>query len=162
MIYKNTFNSDARALAQRIKAHEKFGVNDLNAWIFQNIELHSGLYVLELGCGTGKQTLPIVDGIGEEGRVVCVDISEKALEILKIDAGPDRVTRIQTVHSDMDAIGDIVQGLCNRPVCPLTCGAGWWTPVAVRASARPRSPQGIATIGCQPAGHSETFRWPRR
>ena len=33
------FDSDASALKQRVNAHDKFGKNELNNWIFNNIKL---------------------------------------------------------------------------------------------------------------------------
>jgi SAM-dependent methyltransferase len=39
----------------------------------------AGQSVLEIGCGTGAMTLPIATAVGEDGRVVAVDISEPML-----------------------------------------------------------------------------------
>jgi SAM-dependent methyltransferase len=39
----------------------------------------AGQSVLEIGCGTGAMTLPIAAAVGEQGRVVAVDISEPML-----------------------------------------------------------------------------------
>lgn len=76
------FNRDAGALKQRIKAHEKYGSSDLNQWVFDHLELAGGLSILDLGCGTGKQTLPLAQIIGDTGRILAVDISQEALDAL--------------------------------------------------------------------------------
>lgn len=76
------FNTDPIALTRRIQAHEKYGLSDLNDWIFSHIDLVKGLSILDLGCGTGKQTIPIAQLIGDTGRVLAVDISEDALHTL--------------------------------------------------------------------------------
>lgn len=82
MTYYGKFDTDASALSKRIHAHEEFGSNDLNKWIFSNIELTQGLSILDLGCGTGKQTIQMAEEIGDDGHVTAVDISNKALLIL--------------------------------------------------------------------------------
>jgi len=76
------FDTDAGALKQRIKTHEKYGSSDLNQWIFAHLELTKGLSISDLGCGTGKQTLPLAQIIGDTGRVLAVDISQEALDTL--------------------------------------------------------------------------------
>jgi len=76
------FNTDATALIQRIESHEKFGSNNLNNWIFEHLDVVKGVSILDLGCGTGKQTLPMTQIIGETGHVVSFDASQKALESL--------------------------------------------------------------------------------
>ena len=40
------------------------------------------LSVLDLGCGTGKQSVPIARIIGNKGSLVSVDVSPEALHYL--------------------------------------------------------------------------------
>lgn len=97
------FDTDASALTRRIKAHEKYGSYDLNQWIFEHIDLVEGLSILDLGCGTGKQTLPLAQVIGYAGQIVPVDISEEALSALSKSAknlGVER--RITLIHCGID------------------------------------------------------------
>jgi SAM-dependent methyltransferase len=82
MIEHGQFNTDAGALARRIQAHEQYGSNDLNDWIFGHLMLRDGFSVLDLGCGTGKQALPIVRAVGAAGSVLAVDLSPEALRLL--------------------------------------------------------------------------------
>lgn len=42
-----------------------------------------GEHVLEIGCGTAAVTLPLARAVGEDGRVVAVDISEPMLEVAR-------------------------------------------------------------------------------
>lgn len=76
------FDTDASALKQRITTHEKYGSHDLEEWAFGHLELDPGLRILELGCGTGKQTIPLAQLVGDEGRVLGVDVSQEALDSL--------------------------------------------------------------------------------
>ncbi|NLW50978.1 MAG: methyltransferase domain-containing protein [Candidatus Brocadiaceae bacterium] len=85
------FDIDSEALAQRIDAHVRYGLYDINEWILQQMEIHAGLSILELGCGTGKQTLPLARMVGTEGTVVAVDIAETALRALQRRAQELRV-----------------------------------------------------------------------
>ena len=75
---QSRLNTDVAALQQRIQAHEKYGSFDLNGWILDQLQLAKGLSILELGCGTGKQTLPLAQIIGETGRILAVDIAQSA------------------------------------------------------------------------------------
>jgi SAM-dependent methyltransferase len=49
------------------------------ALLLQCLRLAGGESVLEIGCGTGAVTLPLAQAVGEQGRVVAVDISEPML-----------------------------------------------------------------------------------
>lgn len=80
------FDTDAAALTRRIEAHGKYGSNDLNDWIFGLLVLREGLSILDLGCGTGKQTIPMANAVGETGRLFSVDLSQDALNLLSTSA----------------------------------------------------------------------------
>lgn len=80
MLEGGRFNTDSAALARRIEAHEKFGSKALEPWVLANLGLKEGLTVLELGCGTGKQTIPTAIAVGKAGHVLAVDISQAALD----------------------------------------------------------------------------------
>jgi SAM-dependent methyltransferase len=49
------------------------------ALLLDCLRLSGGESVLEIGCGTGAVTLPLAQAVGEQGRVVAVDISEPML-----------------------------------------------------------------------------------
>lgn len=63
------------------------------------------LEVLDLGCGIGRNSIPIAETLKERsGKVVCVDILQSALEILKGYSNEYDVSKyIELTHSD---IGD--------------------------------------------------------
>ena len=95
------FNTDTRALERRIQAHDQFAEKDLNQWIFEHLSVPLGGKVLDLGCGTGKQSLPIARAVGESGRVVSVD------------ASADAVVAVESAARD--------HGLAER-INPIQCG----------------------------------------
>jgi SAM-dependent methyltransferase len=49
------------------------------ALLLARLGLGGGESVLEIGCGTGALTLPLAEAVGEQGRIVAVDISEPML-----------------------------------------------------------------------------------
>ena len=49
------------------------------ALLLQRLALKGGERVLEIGCGAGALTMPVAAAVGENGRVVAVDISEPML-----------------------------------------------------------------------------------
>lgn len=103
-------HTDTAALQQRISAHDKYGSNDLNAWIFEHLQLAEGLSILELGCGTGKQTLPLAQILGETGRVLAVDLSQESLDTLSQSSkelGLEK--RITLLHVDLDDLNEHLQ-----------------------------------------------------
>lgn len=50
------------------------------ALLLDRLRLAGGEHVLEIGCGTAAVTLPLARAVGEDGRVVAVDISEPMLK----------------------------------------------------------------------------------
>jgi len=105
------FNTNSKALVNRIQAHERFGSKDLNQWIFQHLNLAPDKHVLDLGCGTGKQTISIAENIGEYGSVTAIDLSQESLDKLrKQSIGLGFSERITTIRSNLDNIaGEIRQ-----------------------------------------------------
>jgi SAM-dependent methyltransferase len=53
------------------------------ALLLARLGLAGGESVLEIGCGTGALTLPLAAAVGQEGRVVAVDISEPMLGLAR-------------------------------------------------------------------------------
>lgn len=42
-----------------------------------------GMTVLDLGCAMGFFSLPLAEMVGENGRVICVDVQQKMLDVLR-------------------------------------------------------------------------------
>jgi len=112
------FDSDAAALKQRIQSNERYGSADLNSWIFAELDVHAGMSVLDLGCGTGKQALPLSRIVGEDGRVTAIDISDDALAELRRQAADAGVgERIDTHCIGLDDFAEMqVLPLFDRAV----------------------------------------------
>ncbi len=90
-------STDSAMLETRLELNQRLSDFDLNQWIFGHFPFESGQKWLDLGCGTGKQSIPLSRGGCE---VVAVDASEESLAALKA-AAPD----VRTILSDMDQFG---------------------------------------------------------
>jgi ubiquinone/menaquinone biosynthesis C-methylase UbiE len=90
--------TQSELLEQRIAENTAAQEIDLPTWIFERVRVSPGDQVLELCCGTGGQTLPLLDRVSDLGRVVAVDISRAALDTLAAKAGArrDRLICLET------------------------------------------------------------------
>jgi ubiquinone/menaquinone biosynthesis C-methylase UbiE len=96
--------TESGLLEQRIAENTAAQGIDLATWIFERVHVHSGHRVLELCCGTGGQTLSLLDLVGETGQVVALDISKSALDALAAKAGPRKsLTRIESSLEDFSS-----------------------------------------------------------
>lgn len=86
--------TDSTMLETRLDLNQRFSDFDLNQWIFSRFPPEAGQKWLDLGCGTGKQSIPLSRAGCE---VVAVDASAESLAALKA-AAPG----VRTVLSDMD------------------------------------------------------------
>ncbi len=93
--------TQAELLEQRIAENTAAQEIDLATWVFERIEVRPGDRVLELCCGTGGQTLRLLDGVGEAGQVVALDISREALDTLTSKAAVSR-ERLTTIEANLD------------------------------------------------------------
>lgn len=105
----------AELLEQRIAENTASQEIDLATWIFERIRVRPGDRVLELCCGTGGQTLPMLDRVGDSGHVVALDISRKALDTLSSKAGDKNHRNLTLVESRMD---DFSPSLCEMQLSP--------------------------------------------
>ncbi len=66
-----------------------------------------GDIVTDFGCGIGYMTIPASDIVGDEGRIIAIDISEKMLEELRQRAG-DRRNIIMINSSQLAIPSDVI------------------------------------------------------
>ena len=74
--------SFSEALALKIDIHEKCGSNDIGKWINEMISSQKGENGLDVGCGTGKQIIPMSQAVGELGYVAGIDINQDSLDAI--------------------------------------------------------------------------------
>ena len=61
------------------------------------LELKPGMNVADVGCGNGYHSLMMAKLIGDKGKVYCVDVQQKMLDLLKKRAAEKKVTNIETI-----------------------------------------------------------------
>lgn len=93
--------TQSELLEQRIAENKASQEIDLATWIFDRVRVRPGDRVLELCCGTGGQTLSLLDRVGDQGIVVALDLSKAALETLTSKAGRHR-SRLACVEGGLD------------------------------------------------------------
>ena len=79
-------DSSASALDNRLKAQDRGAKHDLNSWIFGILKPREGERCLDLGCGLGKQAVPLAKAVGPTGGVTALDVSADALASLEQSA----------------------------------------------------------------------------
>lgn len=105
----------AELLEQRIAENTASQEIDLATWIFERITVRRGDRVLELCCGTGAQTLSLLDRVGDSGHVVALDISRKALDTLSSKAGNKNHERLTLIESALDDFSSSLRRVALQP-----------------------------------------------
>jgi len=89
-------------LMERIHQNENFQTTDINAWAFSKLKVSSEkLNILELCCGTGKQTAYLLDCF-PNATVSVLDTSEDAISFVKKTFESEK-SRMHFHHTDIDA-----------------------------------------------------------
>jgi ubiquinone/menaquinone biosynthesis C-methylase UbiE len=76
--------------------------------IIEHLRVAPGMYVLDVGCGPGRLTIPLARAVGENGCVVAIDVQAGMLKRAREKAEGEKLTNIRFVHA---AIG---QGTLER------------------------------------------------
>jgi ubiquinone/menaquinone biosynthesis C-methylase UbiE len=65
--------------------------------LLEALQIKAGDVVCDLGCGNGFYALRIARLVGDEGKVVAVDIQREMLELLKERAAAEKINNIELV-----------------------------------------------------------------
>ena len=106
--------TQAELLEQRIAENAASQEIDLATWIFERVQVRPGDQILELCCGTGGQTLPLLDRVGKSGRVVALDISPQALDSLRSKAGVAN-QELKLIESSLDSFSSALRQAQCQP-----------------------------------------------
>src|SRR2546426_10048756 len=74
-------------LNTRLELNKKYSSTNFDAWLLARLDVKKGQDILDVGCGTGAQTLPFLKIVGKAGSVSSLDISAESVETLKKQAG---------------------------------------------------------------------------
>lgn len=86
-------------LAWFVELDNPFSENSSAKSIIQNLDLQSGMKVLDLGCGPGRLTIPLAQQIGPAGEVTAVDIQPGMLRRAENKAQAANLTNIRFVQA---------------------------------------------------------------
>jgi ubiquinone/menaquinone biosynthesis C-methylase UbiE len=101
--------TQAELLEQRIAENRHAQQVDLVAWIFERARVEPSDQILELCCGTGGQTLRMLSSLDEDGRLVALDTSAKALETLKGKLSGEESKKLTTVQASLDELSPALE-----------------------------------------------------
>lgn len=88
----------------RRKVNEMYSLYDIDTWIFKQLAVSKGDWILDIGCGTGKHLLKLSEIVGHTGDVVGIDIDAKSLSICKKDIKKNKLKNITLVEKDFTSL----------------------------------------------------------
>lgn len=91
--------TDKEKLQKRIRTHEKYSKYDINEWILDILKINGNESILDVGCGTGKQLIPLAEKT--KGIVVGVDVNKESLDHIK-GAFKGRNRNVKLILSSME------------------------------------------------------------
>ena len=78
---------NSESLATRLAVNKKYQSKDFQEWLFDKLAVVPGEKILDVGCGTGAQTIRFIEKIRRTGMVHALDISRDSIEDLKSSIG---------------------------------------------------------------------------
>jgi ubiquinone/menaquinone biosynthesis C-methylase UbiE len=67
--------------------------------IVQLLGIRPGMRVLDVGCGTGRLTIPVAELVGPSGEVVGLDLQSRMLDLLERRAASRGLANVRTLHA---------------------------------------------------------------
>jgi ubiquinone/menaquinone biosynthesis C-methylase UbiE len=96
------FDSDTAALKRRLQTNVAGATHDLEEWILRQVSPRAGMRVLDLGCGTGKQSFAVARLVGATGEVLGLDISAEAVRELNERARGAGSAHVRAMQESLD------------------------------------------------------------
>jgi ubiquinone/menaquinone biosynthesis C-methylase UbiE len=112
---KNVIYSGRRAeratatafLEKRIEINRAYSSADFDAWLFDRLKIKQGEDILDVGCGSGAQTIPFARQVGPTGTVSSLDISADSIALLKSRIPPG--ARVEAIDADMAQLSEVIE-----------------------------------------------------
>jgi ubiquinone/menaquinone biosynthesis C-methylase UbiE len=93
-------------LERRIAINHAYSSADFDAWLLERLAIAPGEDILDVGCGSGAQTVPFARLVGLSGTVSSLDISADSIALLQTRIPPN--ARVQAVASDMNDLASVI------------------------------------------------------
>jgi len=94
-------------LNNRLDFNQKYSKEDFHLWLYSYLKRIKFHHVLDVGCGTGKQTLWFAKYLKKRGRVCALDISEKSVKLVKNSAKGLR--NVEVCSGSMDELAMVAK-----------------------------------------------------
>lgn len=88
-------------LNTRLNINSKYSSNNLISWQYKKIKFKKNSTILDLGCGNGAQAEFLVNKIGQNNILHCVDLSKKSIGLLNKKIKSEK---IKTYVRNMDQL----------------------------------------------------------
>lgn len=95
------------SLTARLASNERYGGVDFQGWLLGHLGVEPGMDILDVGCGSGAQTLRLLAQVGAAGSVSALDISAESVAALR-RAAP--APNLQVEAADMADLAQVVAG----------------------------------------------------
>ena len=89
--------------------------------IIEHLDLAPGMYVLDVGCGPGRLTIPLAKAVDENGCVVAIDVQAGMLERARERAEAAKLTNIRFVRAAIER-ETLERGWADRAVLVTVLG----------------------------------------
>lgn len=99
--------TNSNDLSDRLLLNKKHQQKDFSDWLFKRLNVLAGESVLDVGCGTGAQTLRFLHEVGKKGKVNALDISSDSIMTLCESCKHDR--RLTAVVDDMANLNSAIK-----------------------------------------------------
>ena len=99
-------STSSSSLDARLEANRRSQKIDFKEWSLKILSPEEGDKVLEIGCGTGAQTIPVARKIGEMGSLTFVDLSAQSVATVSEKLGS--LTTQRGIVGSMDDIDDLL------------------------------------------------------
>lgn len=73
------YQENTRDLLTRIDIHKKYGGRDIDQWMLETLQVQKGAYILDVGCGAGKQCFVFHNALRGECEITGGDVNAALL-----------------------------------------------------------------------------------
>ncbi len=94
-------------LEKRLEINRAYSVANFDDWLFERLKVVAGEDILDVGCGSGAQTLLFANFVGRSGSVCSLDISNDSIDLLKSRIQPG--LRVEAIAADMGDLAQVIQ-----------------------------------------------------